>query len=312
MMILNRFSRHDRILVPTNGKFGERVAKIGSRYCNVEHLQGLWGEPIDQALIEGRLSTGEIDGMMVCHNETSTGVMQDVNSLAKIATAYDVPFLLDSITSVGGIPTKLAEWGIEAAAIGAQKCTAGPSGLAALAVSQSYVSKVRERRELGVPCAFYLDILPALEKSEDDQTPWTAAVNLVFGWRQALRELADEGLSNREQRCRSLAAGVRKLLMHAGLTPYGHESIWSDTVVAVELPSGLDDHFRAHLATDHGVHVIGGQDNLKHRIFRIGCMGLTTPAEMAEGCTRLFRALRNEGAALTRNIENMICESDFN
>ena len=125
MVMANRFRPNDRVLVPTNGKFGERVAEMGGRFCNVKHLKYEWGRAFDLGEIEEILARGNLEALAICHNETSSGITQDADSLAEMCKKYGVAFILDGITSVGGLPVHPEEWNAEAVVVGAQKCTAG-------------------------------------------------------------------------------------------------------------------------------------------------------------------------------------------
>ncbi len=297
MAIANRFHDDELVLVPSNGKFGERIAEICSRHCQATHLKGDWGRPIDLEEIERILSKGKHASLAVCHNETSSGIVQDAEALGSICQRHGVSFIIDGITSVGGIPVKPEEWGADAVVLGAQKCTAGPSGIAAIAVSEDYVEKALFNRAAGgISPLYYLDLAPALRKAADDQTPWTPAINLVLGWSAALNELAEDGLGARHERYASLAGGVRNLFSELGFELYATEGHRSDTVTAIRYPDPVwGEEWRARLAAEHGTHVIGGQDHVKGRIFRVGTMGLTTRDEMVEGCTRMIDCFRSFG-----------------
>jgi len=291
MILSNRMSAEDQVLVPTNGKFGERVAQIAERFGKVERLHHEWDQTLDLEGIDRILAAGSHTMLVICHNETSSGITQDAAALARIAQGHGVEFILDGITSIGGIPAHLAEWGVGAAAIGAQKCTAGPSGMASIAVSEGFV----ERCGKGAARSYYFDLEDAIKKARDDQTPWTPAINLILGWAVALEELMEEGLEGRHARCQGLAQGVRDLMIEAGLELHAPSGSQSNTVTSIKIPEGLGDEWRKNLATVHDVHVIGGQDHLKGQIFRIGSMGLTTPDEMAEGCHRIISDLHERG-----------------
>ena len=176
MVIANRFGPGDNVLVPTNGKFGERVAQMCHHFSNVTHLKYGWGEAFDLEEIDAILSTGKHDGLAICHNETSSGITQDAPEIAKIAEKYGTPFILDGITSVGGLPVHPAEWGAEAVVVGGQKY-AGPSGIAAIAISEQFVEAMMEKRKINPnPPIYYLDLIQALKKAADDQTPWTPSI----------------------------------------------------------------------------------------------------------------------------------------
>jgi len=299
MVMANRFRPGDRVLVPTNGKFGERVAHMADRYCTLKHIQYEWGRSFDLYEIEEELAKGCYEGLAICHNETSTAITQDAAALAEMCQRHDVAFILDGITSVGGLPVHPEAWGAEAVVMGAQKCTAGPSGIAAIAVSERFVERTKTIRGQGDSNpVYYLDLIPAFKKGDDDQTPWTPAINLAIGWGAALDVLREEGLEARWERCRTMADGVRRLFTDAGFQLLADAGQRSDTVTAILYPEGIDDAWRARLKEVHHTQVIGGQDDLKGRMFRVGSMGETPVDEMVEGCRRMFACFAEMGVDL--------------
>ena len=299
MVIANRFRPNDRVLVPTNGKFGERVAQICKQYCQVKHIAYDWGRSFDFMELEAQLGRGTYEAVLICHNETSTGITQDAASLAQMCKEYNVAFILDGITSVGGAPVHPAEWGAEAVVMGAQKCTAGPSGIAAIAINEHFIERLETIRKQGDSNpVYYLDLVSALKKGDDDQTPWTPAINLAMGWAAALRELEEEGLENRWIRCKKLANGVRNLFTDLGFMLLADGGQESDTVTAIMYPEGIDDSWRSTLKAKYDTQVIGAQDHLKGKMFRVGSMGTTTVEEMVEGCKRMIACFNEMGYAL--------------
>ena len=299
MVMANRFRPNDRVLVPTNGKFGERVAEMGSRYCNVKHLKYEWGRAFDFGEIEEQLARGNWEALAICHNETSSGITQDAAELAEMCQRHGVAYILDGITSVGGLPVHPEKWGAEAVVVGAQKCTAGPSGIAAIAVNQNFVNRCKAiRNQDDANPTFYLDILSALKKGDDDQTPWTPAINPAMGWAAALEVLKEEGLENRWKRCEILAKGVRNLFIDLGFDLLADEYFRSSTVTAILYPEGIDDSWRTRLKEEYQTQVIGAQDDLKGKMFRVGSMGETPVTEMIEGCKRMIECFRSFGVEL--------------
>ncbi len=299
MVIANRFRPNDRVLVPTNGKFGERVAQICKQYCQVKHIAYDWGRSFDFVELEEQLGRGTYEAVLICHNETSTGITQDAASLAQMCKEYNVAFILDGITSVGGAPVHPAEWEAEAVVMGAQKCTAGPSGIAAIAINEHFIERLETIRKQGDSNpVYYLDLVSALKKGDDDQTPWTPAINLAMGWAAALRELEEEGLENRWKRCQTLANGVRNLFTDLGFLLLADGGQQSDTVTAIMYPEGIDDSWRSMLKEKYDTQVIGAQDHLKGKMFRVGSMGTTTVDEMVEGCKRMIACFNEMGLSL--------------
>ena len=299
MLIANRFRSNDLVLVPTNGKFGERVAEMCSRFCNVKHIKYEWGRAFDLFELEQQLARGCYESLLICHNETSSGITQDAPAIAEMCQRHNTSFILDGITSIGGLPVNLEQWGVEAAVVGAQKCTAGPSGIAAIAVNSHFIERSKAIKEQGDSNPiYYLDLFSALKKGEDDQTPWTPAINLALGWAAALNTLKAETLDGRLQRCESLSKGVQNLFSALGFELLADPFQRSSTVTAIMYPEGVDDSWRSDLKEKYDTQVIGAQDHLKGKMFRVGSMGETPVEEMIEGCKRMISCFKDHGVEL--------------
>jgi aspartate aminotransferase-like enzyme len=308
MVIANRFRRNDLVLVPTNGKFGERVAEICDRFCNVKHLKGEWGRAFDLGELERQLERKCYEAVLICHNETSSGITQDAEAIAEMCARHETAFILDGITSVGGMPVHPADWHAEAVVVGAQKCTAGPSGIAAIAINEHYVERVKAIREQGDSNpTYYLDLMSALKKGNDDQTPWTPAINLAMGWGAALEVLKEETNEERWNRCAHMAHGVRNLFLDLGFELLADPSGRSASVTAIMYPDGIDDTWRTRLKEEFDTQVIGAQDHLKGKMFRVGSMGETPVSEMIEGCKRMIACLK----ACVHNLPEIDVDSYF-
>ena len=299
MVIANRFRNNDLVLVPTNGKFGERVADICRQFCNVKQLQYEWGRSFDLYELEQQLERGCYEALLICHNETSSGITQDAEAIAEMCERHGVSFILDGITSVGGMPVHPAKWKAEAVVMGAQKCTAGPSGIAAIAVNEHCVERIKAIHQQGdANPRYYLDMISALKKGDDDQTPWTPAINLAMGWGAALDDLKTETNEARWARCETMAKGVRDLFTDLGFTLLADSGQRSNTVTAILYPEGVDDAWRTALKDKYDTQVIGAQDHLKGKMFRVGSMGETPVEEMIEGCKRMIACFRDFGVEL--------------
>ncbi len=299
MVIANRFRQNDLVLVPTNGKFGERVAQICEQYCNVKHLKSEWGRSFDLYELEQQLERKCYEAVLICHNETSTGITQDAAAIAEMCARHETAFILDGITSVGGMPVHPLEWNAEAVVMGAQKCTAGPSGIAAVAVSQHCVERMQAiHAQNDNNPRYYLDMMAALKKGDDDQTPWTPAINLAMGWSASLDTLKEETNEARWNRCKLLAKGVRSLFSDLGFVLLADEGQRSNTVTAIMYPDGVDDSWRTALKDKYDTQVIGAQDHLKGKMFRVGSMGETPVEEMVEGCKRMLSCFAEFGVEL--------------
>ena len=299
MVIANRFRNNDLVLVPTNGKFGERVADICRQFCNVKQLKYDWGRSFDLYELEQQLERGCYEALLICHNETSSGITQDAEAIAEMCERHNVAFILDGITSVGGMPVHPEQWKAEAVVMGAQKCTAGPSGIAAIALNQHCIERIKAIHQQGdANPRYYLDLISALKKGDDDQTPWTPAINLAMGWSAALDHLREETNEARWARCERMAKGVRDLFTDLGFALLADDGQRSNSVTAILYPEGIDDAWRTALKDRYETQVIGAQDHLKGKMFRIGSMGETPVEEMIEGCKRMLNCFTDFGVDL--------------
>ena len=141
-------------------------------------------------------------------------------------------------------------------------------------------------------------MIPALKKGDDDQTPWTPAINLVMGWSAALEGLQEETNEARWNRCAHMAKGVRSLFTDLGFELLADASGRSASVTAIMYPKGIDDTWRTRLKDEFNTQVIGAQDHLKGKMFRVGSMGETPVEEMVEGCVRMLECFRACGHEL--------------
>ena len=299
MVIANRFRNNDLVLVPTNGKFGERVADICRQFCNVKQLKYDWGRSFDLYELEQQLERGCYEALLICHNETSSGITQDAEAIAEMCERHNVAFILDGITSVGGMPVHPEQWKAEAVVMGAQKCTAGPSGIAAIALNQHCIERIKAIHQQGdANPRYYLDLISALKKGDDDQTPWTPAINLAMGWSAALDHLREETNEARCARCERMAKGVRDLFTDLGFALLADDGQRSNSVTAILYPEGIDDAWRTALKDRYETQVIGAQDHLKGKMFRVGSMGETPVEEMIEGCKRMLNCFTDFGVDL--------------
>ena len=256
-----------------NGKFGERFAKIASRYAEVDHLRFEWGKSIDLNAVEASLADGS-EAVAFVHNETSTGILNPAREIAKIAKKYNALVIMDGITSVGGDEVRMDEWGIDVAVVGSQKCIGAPPGLAAVAIGKKAWDYYSER------APFYLDLKSYVKKAEGNQTPYTPAVPLFLAFAEALKIIEEEGLEERIKRHRVLSKAVRTWASEAGLELFpelNEYSSYSNTVTAIRMPEAVTDkELRGKLREEFGITISGGQEHLKGKIFRIGTMGNVT------------------------------------
>lgn len=264
------FSKSAKFVTLENGKFGERLGEIAERYAQVDRLNFEWGKPIDLEKLKEALEKGA-NVVAFVHNETSTGMLNPAEQIAKIAKKYNALTIMDAITSAGGDYVKMDDWGIDVSIVGSQKCLGAPPGIAVVAVNEKawefYNSK----------CPYYLDLKAYKKKFSELQTPYTPAIPLFFALEEALKMIKEEGLEKRIKRHRMLSKAVREWAIGAGLKLFPQPdgiSEFSNTVTAMVIPNGITEkELRDTLRKEYGLLISGGQDRVKGKIFRIGTMG---------------------------------------
>jgi len=188
MAISNLFGKDDKVLNIDNGKFGERLGDISEMHSNSVRLDYPWGKPPNLDDVAAELEKGGFKGISLCHNETSTGLTNPAGEIGKLAKKHDVLYVMDGITSIGGLEVRLDEWNVDVAIMGSQKCLGAPAGLSALSVSERAVE------ESYPDACYYLNLRKHVEKMrEKSQTPWTPAVPLIPALRESLLMLKEEG-----------------------------------------------------------------------------------------------------------------------
>jgi len=286
--------RGDRVLCIVNGKFSERFLDLCKVYAKPTPLEFEWGTPVDPDRVAAALEGGDFKAVTMCHNETSTGLTNPVKDVAGVVRKHGAMFIVDGITSVGGIDVRL-EWGIDALVMGSQKCIAAPPGLAAVAVSDRGYAALHEES------AFYTSLKAHVDALEEDDTPFTPAVPLFFAYREALRLLKEEGLENRIRRTARLGEATRAAAEAIDLAMFPKAGFESSTVSAIRYPQGVDDKkFRSVLENEHRTVVQGGQAHLKGKIFRIGHMGIVTMADLVAGFAGIEATLAKLGHTFDR------------
>ncbi|HYB78580.1 MAG TPA: alanine--glyoxylate aminotransferase family protein [Thermoplasmata archaeon] len=295
-----------RTLVLTNGNFGDRTNSIVRRYSsNVTTLSAPWGQAIPADTVKAELARGDVKAVCLVHNETSVGLANDLASIAPAIKASGALFLVDGISAVAGIPLPIEAWGVDAVVAGSQKGLAAPAGLALIHLSDRAVAALH-------PGSFYLDLAAHLKSLEKNDTPWTPAVPLFLALREALLLLKEEGLEHRLEKTHRLAEASRAAIDALGLTLFPDRNYASDTVTAVNNPTGMGDpEFRKVLERQYNILLQGGQAALTGKIFRIGHMGIADWPDLLVTFAAIERILgkagkvRSPGAALRAVVDHM-------
>jgi aspartate aminotransferase-like enzyme len=297
--IVNLFSPGERLLSCPVGAFGKRFAAIAQGSgCVVESLVTPLGSALDPQAVRRRLEDDtqrSIAGVLLTHNETSTGVANDMAALAPILRAHGALTLVDSVSGLGASEFLMDAWGYDAVATASQKAFAAPPGVATIALSDRARKRVFDRAS----GRYYFDLRTAMEFARIGQTPWTPAISILFALDVALRRYHAEGMHAAFARHARNARNVREALQRLGFSLFSQPGAHSDTVVAAYPPAGVDPALLlAQLREKHGVVLSGGQGELAGKIVRFGTMGAVGEADFAAA----FGAIESALAELTSGV----------
>jgi len=289
----------DRMLVPTNGYFGGRMAEMAERAGGeVVEVDAPWGEPLAPDDVAAAFDEhGGIDVFGFVHAETSTGVLQpNVPELTDIAHEHDALVIADTVTSIGGVELRVDEWDIDVAYAGPQKCLSCPPGASPLTLNDAAMEKVLNRETDAR--SWYLD-LSLLEGYWGEERAYhhTAPITNVYAIREALRLVAEEGIEERWARHRRVAGALKAGVEAMGLKMNAPEEYWLPSLNAVRVPDGVDDgEVIDYLLEAYDLEIASGLGDLEGDIWRIGCMGFSAnPKNVSLLVTALGDALARQG-----------------
>lgn len=297
--ISNTLSTGDRVLTSSFGQFSSLwVAMCREFGLDVVNCDVTWGEgvPLDQyhAALEAD-TAHQIKAVLVCHNETATGVTSDVGAVRRILDDLGHPALLfvDGVSSVGSLDFRMDEWGVDVAVSGSQKGFMMPTGLAIVGVSQKALGACAGSN---LPSS-YFNFHDMLKMNEQGYFPYTPAATLLRGLRASIDMLTDEGLSNVVARHRRLANGVRAAIDAWGLRNCAVAPKWhSDTVTAILVPDGHNANDVIQAAYhNYGVSLGGGLGKVAGKVFRIGHLGWLNETMVLQALGGTEMALRDAG-----------------
>jgi len=288
---VNLLEKGDKILIGVNGVFGSRMVEISER-CEAEiyTVTSDWGKiiPVDEFINKIRELKPKVAALV--HAETSTGVLQPLEEIGKVCQEMGTLLLIDCVTSLGGCPVKIDEWGVDAAYSGTQKCLSCPPGLSPVTFSDRAMEVIRNRTTKVQ--SWYLD-LTMLDKYWGSERVYhhTAPISMNYALYEALRIIFEEGLEKRFARHKRNHELLVKGLQELGFRLSSQEGHRLPMLNAVIVPDGIDEaHLRKSLLTEYNLEIGAGLGPLKGKILRIGLMG--------ESCTPnhvelILAALRN-------------------
>ncbi|MDO8616739.1 MAG: alanine--glyoxylate aminotransferase family protein [Dehalococcoidia bacterium] len=280
--IYNIVEPGDTVVVCQNGYFGTRMADMAKRCgAEVSLVEAEWGRIIEPDQVRQALkAAGRVKAVMIVHGETSTGILQPLEEISRIAHEHGALFLVDAVTSLAGCELLIDEWGIDVCYSGTQKCLSAPPGMSPITLSAQAMEVIAKRKE---PVrSWYVDMTMLGRYWGGGTTRMyhhTPPMTMLYALREGLRIVLAEGLEPRfarhQRAARALAAGLEAM----GLVLHAQEGYRLPPLTTVRVPESVDDmKLRQGLLQGHNIEVGGGIAALQGQVLRIGLMGYNATA----------------------------------
>lgn len=309
----NLVNEGDKVLSLIIGNFGSRWAKIAASLgAEVGKIEVPAGHAIDPTALKAKLDADinkEIKIVTLTHNETATGVTNDLKTLAAMIKDHGAISVVDGVTSIGALECKMDEWGIDVLISGSQKGFMIPPGLAFLAASE----KAFEMHKQCKRPSFYFNWSAYKKSVKENSTPFTPAVNLIVALNEALKMMKKDGLENILARHKKHATALRAAVKAIGLKPFVEDdAIASYAITSILPPDGVSvPDIRSTMKKDFDIVVANGQNDLKDKIFRMGTLGFVCDRDVLAAVGALEASLFKlghkfeVGAGVKAVIENL-------
>ncbi len=280
--VVNLFSPGDAVAAITIGSFGNRLAKIAETFgASVTRIEFPWGQAAQTEVVLERLAgIANLRGVLVTHNETSTGVTNDLKTLAGAIRAQypNVLIAVDAVSSLSCVDLRMDEWELDVVFTGSQKGWMVPPGLAMIGVSPRAWEATKQAK---LP-RLYWDFAWAKRSLEKGQTPYTPPVSIFYGLDVALQMMREEGREAIFARHQALGDFTRSRARQIGLELLADPAYASNTVTAIKAPAGIEvKALRKALREQDRIVIAGGQEQLEGKIVRIGHLGYAHQPELA-------------------------------
>ncbi len=298
--IINFLSPGDRVLVGSNGKFGERWALVAEAFgLQVERITAEWGKPLEAGEFATKLAADRdksIKAVILTHSETSTGVLNPLPAINDAVKAHgEALIIVDAVTSLGALDLPIDAWGLDVVASGSQKAYMIPPGLGFVAVGP----RAWEAYETAKLPRFYFDLGQYRKATAKHTSPFTPPVNLIFALGEALRMMRAEGLEAIFARHQRLTLACRAAVKALELPTFAPEEAASTAVTAV-IPTRVEaEQVRKVMSQEFDIALAGGQDHLKGKIFRIGHLGFVSDRDLLTIIAALEATLQKLGSPVT-------------
>jgi alanine-glyoxylate transaminase/serine-glyoxylate transaminase/serine-pyruvate transaminase len=289
---VNLLEPADSVLIGVNGVFGTRMVDVAQRCgAQVDKVEAEWGTALEAEKFKTALAQKKYKVVALVHAETSTGVLQPLDDIARWVRESGALFLVDAVTSLGGAPVRVDELGIDACYSGTQKCLGCPPGLSPVTFNERAIDAVRKRKTKVQ--SWYLD-LSMIEKywSSERLYHHTAPISMNYALHEALRMVLEEGLESAWQRHRRVHETFLREMRKLELEPAVAEGVRAPMINAIKIPDGVDDaKVRQRLYDDFNIEIGAGLGPLKGKIWRVGLMGHGARVENVELLAKALKQL---------------------
>ncbi|MEZ4517373.1 MAG: alanine--glyoxylate aminotransferase family protein [Chloroflexota bacterium] len=271
----------DVVVVGVMGYFGRRLADMAGRYGgDVRCLETTWGTSFTLDEIRAGLKQHRPAVLALVHAETSTGARQPLEGIAELCREHDCLLLVDTVTSLGGVPLAVDEWGIDVAYSGSQKCLSSPSGTAPLTFGPRAMDKIRNRQTPIANWYMNAELLGPYWGGSPRAYHHTAPITMMYALREGLRLVAEEGLEARWARHQATADLFWDGLAAIGLECHVERDIRLPSLTTVRVPDGVDaGRVTKRLLNDYNIEIAGGLGDLAGKVWRVGLMGYNSRRE---------------------------------
>lgn len=290
--IANSVEVGDRVLVGVAGYFGNRLVDMAGRYgAEVSTITKPWGQVFSLAELRSAMETHRPRILALVHAETSTGARQPMEGVGDLCREFDCLLLLDTVTSLGGVPIHLDQWGVDLAYSCSQKGLGCSPGASPFTINARAMEKLQQRP--GKVANWYLD-MTLLGKYWGSERVYhhTAPINLYYGLREALRLLAEERIENSWQRHQQNAEYLWAGLEDLGLQLHVEPAFRLPTLTTVRIPEGVDGKVLSRkLLDEFNIEIGGGLGELAGKVWRVGLMGFNSRKEPVDALLAALRQL---------------------
>jgi aspartate aminotransferase-like enzyme len=309
--VANCFSPGDEVLVPLAGFFAERFKALAETFGLVAHTVDYeWGERIRPDEVAAALAEHPVKAVLYTQSETSTGVIQPIEQLARVANDAGAMVVVDVVSSLGAVPFEFDAWGVDVAIGGSQKALSASPGIAFVAISQ----RAWDASRAATSPRFYFDWATYKRFSDlpDPENPWTPAISVMQGLQVALDLYFQDGVDAAMGRHRTLSRAVKEGAKALGLDLFGEGLDDNWTVTAIRAPESADaDVICDTIRSEYGCVLAPGQGPLKGKVFRIGHFGYFSELDIIRGLAALEMTLEQLGHPVKRGAAVAAAETVF-